>query len=121
MLLGDAVNALVLNDDAAAQTWREKLAGQGTVRLRPAAHRAAHAVAFERRKPTPRASSPPSRSWAISSPSLLEDAHVVDDLAAGWKLKAAQPQSTIATRAGELITRSGLLSSGRKRAHRWPC
>jgi chromosome segregation protein len=43
---------------------------------------------------------------------LLEDAHVVDDLAAGWKLKAAQPQSTIATRGGELITRSGLLLVG---------
>src|SRR5258708_30222259 len=43
---------------------------------------------------------------------LREDAHVVDDLAAGWKLKAAQPQSTIATRNGELITRSGLLLVG---------
>ena len=45
---------------------------------------------------------------------LLEDAHVVDDLAAGWKLKAAQPQSTIATRGGELITRSGLLLVGQE-------
>ena len=45
---------------------------------------------------------------------LLEDAHIVDDLAAGWRLKAAQPQSTIATRAGELITRSGLLLVGQE-------
>ena len=45
---------------------------------------------------------------------LLEDAHVVENLKAAWALKAAQPQSTVATRTGELITRSGLLLVGQE-------
>ena len=45
---------------------------------------------------------------------LLEDAHIVDTLAEAWTLKAAQPQSTVATRSGELITRAGLLLVGQE-------
>jgi chromosome segregation protein len=113
LLLGDAVNALILNDDSAAQTWREKLAAREQCAFAPL--RAA--------RPTPLASSAETHATrfvtarpAVSGlvASLLEDAHVVDDLAAGWKLKAAQPQSTIATRAGELITRGGLLLVGQE-------
>ncbi len=113
LLLGDAVNALILNDDAAAQTWREKLAGNEQCAFAPLS------VA----RPTPLASSAATHAsqFITAQPvvndlvaALLEDAHVVDDLAAAWKLKAAQPQSTIATRGGELITRSGLLLVGQE-------
>jgi chromosome segregation protein len=111
LLLGDAVNALVLNDDSAAQQWREKLTGKEQCAFAP----------LHTARPTPLPSSAASHASRFISAepvvgdlvaSLLEDAHVVDDLAAGWALKAAQPQSTIATRAGELISRSGLLFVG---------
>jgi len=111
LLLGDAVNALVLNDDAATQIWREKLSSKEQCAFAPL-----HAA---RPTPLPSTAETHASRFIVAEPvvgdlvaSLLEDAHVVDDLAAGWKLKAAQPQSTIATRAGELISRSGLLFVG---------
>jgi len=113
LLLGDAVNALILNDDAAAQSWRERLAGKEHCAFAP----------LKAARPTPLPSSAETHasrfvtSDAIVSDlmaALLEDAHIVEDLAAGWKLKAAQPQSTVATKSGELITRSGLLLVGQE-------
>jgi chromosome segregation protein len=111
LLLGDAVNALVLNDDAATQLWREKLSAKEQCAFAP--------LHTARPTPLPSTAETHASRFIAAEPvvgdlvaSLLEDAHVVDDLAAGWKLKAAQPQSTIATRAGELISRSGLLFVG---------
>jgi chromosome segregation protein len=113
LLLGDAVNALILADDSGAQAWREKLAAREQCAFAP----------LRTARPTPLASSAATHAsrFLTSKPvvadlvaALLEDAHVADDLAAGWKLKAAQPQSTIATRTGELITRSGLLLVGQE-------
>ncbi|MCE0484149.1 MAG: chromosome segregation protein SMC [Methylacidiphilales bacterium] len=111
LLLGDAVNALVLQDDSAAQSWCEKLEGKEQCAFAP----------LRTARPTPLSSSAETHAtrFVTAQPvvndlvaALLEDAHVVDDLAAGWRLKVAQPQSTIATRGGELITRSGLLLVG---------
>jgi chromosome segregation protein len=113
LLLGDAVNALVLRDDGAVQAWREKLAGKEKCAFAP----------LRGARPTPLKSSAATHAscFITAEPivtdlvaSLLEDAHIVDDLAAGWRLKAAQPQSVVATRAGELITRSGLLLVGQE-------
>ena len=113
LLLGDAVNALILNDDAAAQAWRERLTGKEQCAF----------AALRTARPTPLTSSAETHAskFITAQPlvsdlvaALLEDAHVVEDLAAGWNLKAAQPQSTIATRRGELITRSGLLLVGQE-------
>jgi len=113
LLLGDAVNALVLNDDAAAQAWRDKLTGKEQCAFAP----------LKTARPTPLPSSAETHAtrFITSEPvaadlvvALLEDAHVVDDLSAGWRLKAAQPQCIIATRGGELITRSGLLLVGQE-------
>jgi chromosome segregation protein len=111
LLLGDAVNALILNDDVATQSWREKLSGKEQCAFAP--------LHTARPTPLPSTAETHASRFISSEPvvsdlvaSLLEDAHVVDDLAAGWKLKAAQPQCTIATRAGELISRSGLLFVG---------
>jgi len=113
LLLGDAVNALVLKDDGAAQAWREKLAGKEQCAFAP--------LNIARPMPLPSSARTHASRFLTSQPivsdlvaALLEDAHIVDDLAAGWKLKAAQPQSTIATRGGELITRSGLLLVGQE-------
>ena len=113
LLLGDAVNALILDDDAAAQSWREKLAGKEQCAFAP--------LRTARPTPLPSSAGTHASRFVTIQPmvgdlvaALLEDAHVVDDLAAGWKLKAAQPQSTIATRGGELITRSGLLLAGQE-------
>ena len=113
LLLGDAVNALILDDDAAAQSWREKLAGKEQCAFAP--------LSAARPTPLPSSAGTHASRFVTTQPvvgdlvaALLEDAHVVDDLAAGWKLKAAQPQSTIATRGGELITRSGLLLVGQE-------
>jgi chromosome segregation protein len=113
LLLGDAVNALVLHDDAAARSWREKLAGKEQCAFAP--------LRTARPTPLPSSASTHASRFVTVQPvvgdmvaALLEDAHVVDDLETGWKLKAAQPQSTIATRRGELITRSGLLLVGQE-------
>ena len=93
LLLGDAVNALILNDDNAAQSWRDKLAGKEQCAFAP----------LRTARPTPLPSSAETHAsrFLTTQPivsdlvaALLEDAHVVEDLAAGWKLKAAQPQST---------------------------
>ena len=113
LLLGDAVNALVLDNDASAQSWRAKLAAKEQCAFVP----------LQVARPTPLPSSAPTHatSFLTAQPlvknlvaALLEDAHVVESLEAAWKLKAAQPQSTIATRTGELITRSGLLLVGQE-------
>jgi chromosome segregation protein len=113
LLLGDAVNSLLLDDDSTAQSWREKLTGKEQCAFAP----------LRTARPTPLPSTVPTHAsrFVQAQPivadllaALLEDAHVVDDLAAGWKLKAAQPQSTIATRGGELITRGGLLLVGQE-------
>ena len=113
LLLGDAVNALILNDDSAAQSWREKLAGKEQCAFAP--------LKTARPAPLPSSAETHASKFVTSEPivsdllaALLEEAHVVDDLAAGWKLKAAQPQCTVATRGGELITRSGLLLVGQE-------
>jgi chromosome segregation protein len=113
LLLGDAVHALVLQNDESARAWRAKLAGKEQCAFAP----------LRTARPTPLPSSAETHAlrFLTAQPvvsdlvaALLEDAHVVEDLAEGWKLKAAQPQSTIATRGGELITRSGLLLVGRE-------
>jgi chromosome segregation protein len=111
LLLGDAVHALVLRDDVAAREWRDKLAGREQCAFAPR-----YAA---RPAPLPSSAATHATRFLAAQPlvahliaALLEDAHVVDDLAAGWALKAAQPQSTVATRNGELITRSGLLFVG---------
>jgi chromosome segregation protein len=113
LLLGDAVNSLIVNDDAAAQAWRDKLAGKEQCAFAP----------LKAARPSPLPSTAPTHAsrFVTSEPvadgliaALLEDAHIVDDLAAAWKLKTAQPQCTIATRAGELITRSGVLLVGQE-------
>ena len=113
LLLGDAVNALVLKDDGAAQAWREKLSGKEKCAFAP--------LLAARPVPLPSSAETHATRFVTAQPmagdllaALLEDAHVVDDLAAAWKLKAAQPQSTIATRGGELVTRSGLLLVGQE-------
>jgi chromosome segregation protein len=113
LLLGDAVNALVLKDDTVVEAWRQKLSGREKCAFAP----------LRGARPVPLRSSAATHAthFLTTEPivadlvaALLEDAHVVEDLAAGWRLKAAQPQSTIATRAGELITRSGLLLVGQE-------
>jgi len=113
LLLGDAVNALILNDDAAAQSWRQKLSAKEQCAFAP----------LKTARPAPLPSSAESHASRFVTgeevvrdllAALLEDAHVVEDLEAGWKLKAAQPQSTVATKGGELITRSGLLLVGQE-------
>jgi chromosome segregation protein len=113
LLLGDAVNALVLDDDAGAQVWRAKLAAKEQCAFVP----------LQAARPTPLRSTAATHAtkFVTAQPlvenlvsALLEDAHVVGSLEAAWILKAAQPQSTIATRTGELITRSGLLLVGQE-------
>jgi chromosome segregation protein len=113
LLLGDAVNALILNHDPRAEKWRAQLEAKEKCAFAP----------LPAARPTPLPSKAPTHATRFLTvqpvvgglvSALLEDAHVVEDLAAGWKLKSAQPQSTIATRTGELITRSGLLLVGQE-------
>ena len=113
LLLGEAVNALVVTDDVRAQAWREKLSEKEQCAFAP----------MLSARPTPLPSTAPTHATLLLTvqpvaadlvSALLEDAHVVENLAAAWLLKAAQPQSTIATRTGELITRSGLLLVGQE-------
>ena len=68
LLLGDAVNALVLNDDDAAQSWREKLDGKEQCAFAPLRAARPDAAALRRARPTPPVFSPRSRWWPTSSP-----------------------------------------------------
>ena len=111
LLLGESVNALVLGDGEQARTWRDKLVKGEKCAFVP----------LTAARPCPLGSQSESHAcrFVITQPlvaslvaSLLEDAHIVDDLGAAWALKSLQPHFTIATRAGELITRGGLLFVG---------
>jgi chromosome segregation protein len=113
LLLGDAVHALLLPDDAAARDWRAKVAEREICVFAP----------LHSARPAPLASSAPTHAsrFVTAQPdavgllaALLEDAHVVDTLAEAQALKAAQPQSVVATRTGELITRPGLVLVGQE-------
>jgi chromosome segregation protein len=113
LLLGDAVNALVLDDAEAAQAWREKLDANERCAFAP--------LRAARPAPLPSGAATHALRFITAQPlvaglmaALLEDAHIVENLAGGWALKAAQPQSIVATREGELITRSGLLLVGQE-------
>jgi chromosome segregation protein len=113
LLLGEAVNALVLKDDVTTRSWRERLTGKEKCAFAP--------LVAARPAPLPSSALTHASKFLTTKPevadlvaALLEDAHVVEDLAAAWQLKAAQPQSTVATRSGELVTRSGLLLVGQE-------
>jgi chromosome segregation protein len=113
LLLGDAVNALVLDDDVTAQAWRDKLAAKEQCAFAP--------LRAARPAPLPSSAATHATRFITAQPlvagligALLEDAHIVENLAEGWILKAAQPQSIVATRGGELITRAGLLLVGQE-------
>jgi len=82
LLLGDAVNALILHDETVAQSWRDKLSAKEQCAFAP----------LQTARPTPLPSSAethatrfvtaqPEASGLVSA--LLEDAHVVEDLTAG--------------------------------------
>ena len=111
LLLGDAVNALVLEDTGKARTWREKLEEGEQCSFVP----------LQAARPCPLTSKEESHAGRFVSvqplvssliESLLEDAHIVEDLATAWTLKSLQPHFTIATRSGEWITRGGILVVG---------
>jgi chromosome segregation protein len=113
LLLGDAVHALLLPDDGAARDWRAKVAEREICVFAP----------LQSPRPAPLASSAPTHAskFVTAHPdavgllaALLEDAHVVETLVEAQKLKAAQPQSVIATKNGELITRPGLVLVGQE-------
>jgi chromosome segregation protein len=113
LLLGDAVHALLLPDDGAARAWRAKVAEREICVFAP----------LHSARPAPLASSAPTHAanFVTAQPdaagllaALLEDAHVVDTLEEAQRLKAAQPQSVVATRHGELITRPGLVLVGQE-------
>jgi chromosome segregation protein len=113
LLLGDAVHALLLPDDGAARDWRAKVVEREICVFAP----------LHSPRPAPLPSSAPTHATNFVTAksdaagllaALLEDAHVVDTLEQAQALKAAQPQSTVATRNGELITRPGLVLVGQE-------
>jgi chromosome segregation protein len=113
LLLGDAVHALLLPDDASARDWREKVAEREICTFAP----------LHSARPAPLPSSAPTHAghFVTAQPeaaglvaALLEDAHVVETLEEAQRLKAAQPQSVVATRHGELLTRAGLVLVGQE-------
>jgi chromosome segregation protein len=113
LLLGDAVHALLLPDDDAAREWRAKVVEREICVFAP----------LSSARPAPLPSSAPTHATNFVTAksdaagilaALLEDAHVVDTLEEAQALKAAQPQSVVATRNGELITRPGLVLVGQE-------
>ena len=113
LLLGDAVHALLLPDDGAARDWRAKVAEREICVFAP----------LGSARPVPLPSSAPTHASRFVTAqadaagllaALLEDAHVVETLEEAQQLKAAQPQSVVATRHGELITRPGLVLVGQE-------
>lgn len=115
LLLGEAVNALVVDDRAGAEELLAKAreTGKGQVVLAPVSlPRSGHVGAGEETSAL--------RALRVTNPlvaplveSLLSEAHIVDSLAAAWDLKARLPQALVATRDGTLLTRSGLVRAGK--------
>ncbi len=120
LLLGEAINALVVDDRAGAEELLAKaLAGNnpGRVFLAPlslarpsgsATHRETGAARFIQAHAG-------SDAAARLLESLLSETHIVDDLTAAWELKSLQPQAVIAVRdgSGTLLSRAGLLQAGK--------
>ena len=110
-LLGEAINALVVDDRAAAEELLAKTReGKGQVYVaplalaRPSGGASAETAAIRFVQAAP--------DLAPLLDSLLADAHVVADLAAAWELKAAQPAAIVAAQDGTLLNRAGLLQAG---------
>ncbi|MEM1059344.1 MAG: chromosome segregation protein SMC [Verrucomicrobiota bacterium] len=119
-LLGEAVGALVVADRATAESIAE--------RLREAAEGAGGrcllaALDLPRRQVS--GGEPFSLTAAgryveadeVARPiveALLAEAHVVDDLGAAYELRRREPSALIVTRAGELVTREGLILAGKQ-------
>jgi chromosome segregation protein len=113
LLLGDAVHALLLPDDGAARDWRAKVAAREICVFAP--------LSSARPAPLPSSALTHASKFVTAQAeaagllaALLEDAHIVDTLAEAQQIKAAQPQSVVATRSGELITRPGLVLVGQE-------
>ena len=117
LLLGEAFNALVVDDRAGAEELLRKVAeqGDGQVLLAP----------LGLARPSGGSGAPTSARLAVEVPNpaqvaisdlldaLLADAHIVETVEQAWALKAAQPQAVVATRDGVLLNRPGLIQAGK--------
>ena len=104
---------MLLPDDHAARDWRSRVVEREICVFAP--------VHSARPAPLPSSATTHASHFVSAQPTatgllaaLLEDAHVVETLEDAQKLKGAQPQSVVATRNGELITRPGLVLVGQE-------
>ncbi len=112
VLLGDAFQALLLKDSAQVDEWRKRLNRNEQCVFAPIelARPPGDASEGENARATSFMSCDAKVAGLVNA--LLEEAYVVDDLAAAWALKAKLPIATVVTAQGELITRCGVLCVG---------
>lgn len=114
LLLGEAVNALLIEDKAGAQAilthLRDKKEGQVVLAPRH----------IPRADPTPISSETSALRFVQADEkvqplvlSLLAEAHIVADAETAWELKHKYPQALIATVDGLLMTSAGLILCGK--------
>jgi chromosome segregation protein len=119
LLLGDAINTLIVENRASAETilghLREQADG-GAVRV-------CSLLPLDLARPAPPSNPHPSHALQfinadpVAQPlleTLLADAHIVDDLLSAYAFRLTRPEAVIATQRGELITRAGVVAVGRK-------
>jgi chromosome segregation protein len=115
ILLGDSVNALLIQDLAAAQALLSK------IQTDEAGHLLLAPLQMTRLPVHPGGEETSAQLFVsadeLSTPlltALLADAHIVADLEAAWALKASHPQANIVTLKGERISGPGLIWLGQK-------
>jgi chromosome segregation protein len=115
LLLGEAINALVVADRQSVESIIEKLKSGKNSQCQLAALDLGRAV-------PPATSAPTHALKFIQHPeaieallaSMLADCHIVDSLAAAYDFKNLHPEAIVATKSGEILTRAGLIGLGRQ-------
>lgn len=115
LLLGEAINALVIADRQSVESIIERLKTGKASQCQLAA------LDIGRPVPPPNgAATSAQRFLKIDDAvepllaSLLADCHIVDTLAAAYEFKSVRPEAIVATKSGELVTRAGLICLGKQ-------
>lgn len=115
LLLGETINALVVADRQSVEAIIERLKTGKSSQCQLAALDLGRAV--------PPATSAPTHALKFLQfdvsiepllAAMLADCHILDSLEAAYAFKTLHPEAIVATKTGELVTRSGLICLGQQ-------
>lgn len=118
LLLGEAINALVIADRESVETIIAHLKSGKSTQCQLGALDMGRAV------PPDSSATTNARNYLKITPaieplvaSMLADCHIIDTLPAAYDFKKIHPEAVVATKSGELVTRAGLICLGKQEGH----